>query len=474
MFSMQDKKPYNIRIVSTYLPRKCGIATFTKDLTWGLLELTKEIGNVKIAAINNNNGPYNAPVDLIIEQYNSRSWERTIDKIVLKAHENENPTIVLLQHEYGLDPDKEGRNGLGNNYVNMARTFKTKELLTFVYLHTVLRSPNEHQKKILQELADNSDGLIVTTKSAIDILASDIYHIKPAKIKHIDHGIRVQNPLNDRLATKEEFGLEKQLLITTLGLRGPGKGIENSIEAYSKFINTSCTQAQREKLVYLIAGEYHPEFVKFENGKIYQQYEAKIRDTLEKSGLDWCKTEKLSDVDFKKKDVVFLETFLSEELLLKLYTATNMMVLPYLNMDQISSGILADTLGSGRVAIATKFMYACELLNPEYKDKEGIIGIEDPHARGILVDPGEPSIDQIAQGIDYLAFDKDKRIEIEYRARIRGHEMRWDYIAQKLVEHIDFIMGEKYRQTGRGPMFIREKESLYDEKNRQILNNYNS
>jgi hypothetical protein len=76
------------------------------------------------------------------------------------------------------------------------------------------------------------------------------------------------------------------------------------------------------------------------------------------------------------------------------------MLLPYLNMQQISSGILADTVGSGRVAVTTKSRYALELIHSNKRCPEGLV--VGRHARGMLVDPGEPSVDQIAQALDRL------------------------------------------------------------------------
>jgi hypothetical protein len=93
-------------------------------------------------------------------------------------------------------------------------------------------------------------------------------------------------------------------------------------------------------------------------GKEYQAYRATLDQAIQESGLTWCKTKELIGVDFDKYDVVFLDTFLDESVLLKLYAATNVMLLPYFNMQQISSGILADTIGTGRVAMTTKFRYA--------------------------------------------------------------------------------------------------------------------
>ncbi|HUT29269.1 MAG TPA: hypothetical protein VMX13_05710 [Sedimentisphaerales bacterium] len=455
--------PYNIRIVSTYPPRRCGIGTFSRDLANALEHFTGEVGSIRVAAIDNDNLPYSIPVDLVIDQYNPESWAHAIKDVIARANESSNPTVVLLQHEYGLDPDKNGENGQGTNFVDMAGAFQQKGLTTLVYLHTVLDNPDEHQKKTLQDLAKYSDGLIVTTESAINILASDAYGIDPSKLKHIDHGIRMQHPSQyDRLAIKEQLGLENHLLVTTLGLLSPDKGVQYSIRAYGRFLQESCSESQRNKVVYLIAGQCHPDFVRADGGQDYRAYQAVLADALEASKLRWCKVKDLGDADFAQNDVVFLDAFLEESILLKLYGATNAMILPYLNMEQISSGILADTLGSGRAAIATKFRYAVELIHSNKPCPAGLV--VGRHARGILVDPAEPSVEQIAHALDYLVFNKDKRLRMEKQAHQRGYQMRWNNTAWALLQHIEFLREEKEIVTGRGIKFIREKSSVFARK----------
>jgi len=458
--------PYNIRIVSTYPPRRCGIGTFSRDLANALEHFTGEVGHIRIAAIDKGNGPYAIPVDLVIDQYNSESWGFAIADILTRANESTYPTVILLQHEYGLDPDKEGRDGQGTNFVEMAKAFHQRGLTTLVYLHTVLDDPDPHQKLTLQELAKNSDGLIVTTESAISILESGTYGIDHSKIKHIDHGIRMQHPSQyDRLAMKKEYGLENRFLITTLGLLSPDKGIQYGIRAYGRFLDESCTQSQRRNLVYLIAGQFHPEFVKGDGGEPYRQYQAILAQALEDAKLKWCKVKDLGGTDFERYDVVFLDTFLDESMLLNLYGATNIMVLPYLNMHQISSGVLADTLGSGRVSIAAKFRYAVELIHSNKRCPSGVV--IGRHARGILVDPAEPSVEQIADALDYLVFNQDKRLRMEKQAHQRGYQMRWDNSAWAILQYIDFVREEKEIVTGRGIKFTREKPSIF-QKRKQI------
>lgn len=451
---------YNIRIVSTYPPRRCGIGTFSRDLANALEHFTGEVGHIRVSAIDNEGLPYNIPVDLVIDQANPAAWKHAIKDILARSVEGTNPTVVILQHEYGLDPDKNGNPGEGTNFVDMAKAFSSKGITTLVYLHTVLDVPNDHQKMIVQELAKYSDGLIVTTESAIRILESHIYGINHSKLKHIDHGIRMQHPSHyDRLAIKEMFGLKDRFLITTLGLLSPDKGMQYSIRGYGRFLQESCTDNQRKQIVYLIGGQYHPEFMKLDGGQPYREYQNKLTKALEESKLKWCNVKDLKDTDFETYDVVFLDTFLDEKTLMRLYGATNAMVLPYLDMQQISSGILADTLGAGRIAIATKFRYALDLIHSNKKSAEGLI--LGRHARGILVDAGEASVEQIAEGLDYLVFNKNKRLVIERQAHQRGYQMRWQNTAWALLQHIEFVREDKEIITGRGITFKREKTSVF-------------
>lgn len=448
--------PYNIRIVSTYPPRRCGIGTFSRDLATALEHFTGEIGHIRVAAIDHDNGPYRIPVDLTIDQYNPVSWRDTTGHIIARAKQSANPTVVLLQHEYGLDPDDNGEDGQGTNFVKLAKAFVENGLTTLVYLHTVLDEPDPHQKKVLQDLAESSDGLVVTTESAINMLESPTYGIAHAKLKHIDHGIRMQHRSQfDRLEIKHKYGLENGFLITTLGLLSPDKGIQYGLRGYGKFLNDSCTESQRKRMVYLIAGQCHPEFVKAEGGKYYKEYRDELNKALTESKLTWCKIKEMQNVDFGQYDVYFLDTFLDETAFVELYAATNVMLLPYLNMQQISSGILADTLGSGRIAIVTKSRYARELINSNKRCPEGVV--IGKYARGILVDPGEPSVEQIAQALDYLVFNQGKRLMMEKQAHQRGYQMRWHNSAWTLLQYVDFIREQKEIVTGRGVKFAREK-----------------
>lgn len=452
----------NIRIVGTYPPRRCGIGTFGRDLANALEHFTGEVGYIRVAAIDKDNLPYHIPVDLVIRQYDPQSWKYTTKDIITRAGEGTNKTVVLLQHEYGLDPDDNGKDGRGTNYVQMAKAFAEKGIATLVYLHTVLDDPDEHQKKIIIELAKHSNGLIVTTESAIKILESPLYDIEHSKLKHIDHGIRMHHPsMFDRLAIKERLGLKDHFLITTIGLLGPDKGIQFGIRGLGKFITESLTPQQRQKVIYLVAGQCHPDFVKYDNGESHRKFQQMLNDALTEAQVRWCKTDSLTKINANEYDVVFLDTFIEEKMLLELYGATNVMLLPYLNPQQISSGILADTLGSGRVAIATKFRYALELICSNQSCPPGcVVG---RHTRGILIDSGQASIDQIAQALDFLVFNDDKRLQMEKQAHQRGYQMSWQNTAWALLQHVEFLTEEHKIHHGRGIKFNREKPSIYQQ-----------
>jgi glycosyltransferase involved in cell wall biosynthesis len=263
----------------------------------------------------------------------------------------------------------------------------------------------------------------------------------------------------DRLVTKEKHGLKDCFLITTLGLLSPDKGIQYSIRAYARFLEESCTGSQRESIVYLIAGQYHPNFIQAAEGTEYREYQSTLTNALEESNLKWCRVKGLKGVDFRQHDVVFLDTFLDESTFLEFYGATNVMVLPYLNMFQTSSGILADTLGSSRVAIATKFRCALELIHSNKYCPSGLV--IGRYARGILVDAGEASVEQIAGGLDFLVFNQNKRLAMEKEAHRRGFQMQWNNSAWALLQHIKFIREERELVTGRAEIFTREKRSIY-------------
>lgn len=453
---------YHIQIIGTHLPRQCGLATLARDLGKALQGLGDIVASVRVTAIDSDGLAYDHPVDSVIDQYSAPSWYRAAEEVLAKAGRRSDPTIVLIQHAFELDPDEQGQQGMGSNYLNLARAVHDSGLMTLVYVHSVLEHASKHQRSTLCALAEHSDGLLVTTHSAADLLASDAYGIQRARIRHFDHGICLQDPSQrERRASKRAYGLQGHLLVASLGFHSPEKGLPYGIRAYGRLLDESSTFEQRQRLVYLIAGCCHPEFVKRDDGRPHRDYQADLQEAIKDAGLRASKAEDLADIDFNLNDVVFLDAFLDESTLRQLYRAADILLLPYLNMEQICSGILADALGAGRVPIATKFKYATEVIDPHWLGQTGVI--IGPHARGILVDAGTPSIEQMAQALDYLIYNPNERLEMEMRALERGFQMRWQNAAWELMQSIRFVRDRQEQDPGL--TFSRERASIYEKRN---------
>jgi len=143
---------YNFRIISTYSPRTCGIAAFSRNLGTALGNLTAESRIPSVAAIDNEGLQYYSPVDLTINQNDWNSWRATAGEMIARVGQGEGPTYILLQHEYGLD----GENSKGNNFVMISGMFREARLPTLTYLHTVLSKPDDLD--LIKEAIDESPG----------------------------------------------------------------------------------------------------------------------------------------------------------------------------------------------------------------------------------------------------------------------------------------------------------------------------
>ncbi len=99
--------------------------------------------------------------------------------------------------------------------------------------------------------------------------------------------------------------------------------------------------------------------------------------------------------------------------------ATDIFISPYLNPQQLTSGVLAYSVGAGRVCISTPYLYAQNVLAEN---------------RGILV-PFKDSL-VITKEVNYLLSHPEKRIEIERNAYAYGRQMIWTNVALK---HLDLF-----------------------------------
>ncbi len=323
--------PTRIAFVGNYLPRECGIATFTTDLCNAI---TEEFGKGRLFAIPVNDPDstydYPEPVRLELKQEDLESYERAAEFLNFNGND-----LVCLQHEYGIFGGAAGR------YILALLRKLTMPLVTT--LHTVLREPDANQRIVLEEIAQLSDRLIVMSELAAELLR-DVYSVPGSKIDVIPHGVP-DLPFVDPNYFKDIFGTEGKSVLLTFGLLSPNKGVENVIRALPAIL------ARHPNVVYIVSGVTHPH-IRRREGERYRESLQMLAEQLE-----------VSD------HLILNNRFVSSEELVEHVGAADIYITPYLQEAQVVSGTLAIALGAGKAIISTPYWHAKELL----AEKRGII-----------------------------------------------------------------------------------------------------
>jgi glycosyltransferase involved in cell wall biosynthesis len=412
---MVEYKGFSVNFISTWPPRICGIAKFTADTISAIL-YEHDILDWKVHPIEKEILTYLPPIKQkhIIRQMDSSSWIDSAEMIIERSHRNDPKgikTVAVLEHEYGLDG-----NGISdNNYNEVAKRFKNAGVPNIVVLHTILENPNDYQKEVIQQFGENCDRMVAITPSSNDILRR-VYGIDEKKIVHIPHGIPESHKTVTRTDAKEKWGLEDRHVISTIGLVSEGKGIEYGIRGFSKFLK-EINPDDREKTVYLIAGQSHPETLKEHGGM--DPYRKILYDTAEDEGLNPVAITHMGPLKYPDNDVILLNRYLMDNEYIELTKASDVALLPYLNPEQISSGTLAYAVGLGRTVVSTEFRYAQDV----FSDERG-----HPDGSGVLI--GFKDEDEVAKGLRY-AFENLR--EIEVKAYQKGVTMGWSVVRKQMI-----------------------------------------
>ncbi|MBI3853124.1 MAG: glycosyltransferase family 4 protein [Verrucomicrobia bacterium] len=364
-----------IAFLGDYLPRKCGIATFTSDL---LSAVAAEHPQSQCFAVpvNDIEGGYEYPdvVRFEIEEQDLVSYQRAADFLNIS-----NVDIVCVQHEFGIFGGP-----AGSHLLALLRELRMPIVTT---LHTLLREPNADQRRVMQELIARSSRLAVMAERGRQML-QEVYQTPPAKIDLIPHGIP-DLPFVDPSYYKDQFGVEGRVVLLTFGLLSPNKGIEHVLNALPQIL------AEFPDVVYIVLGATHPNELR-EQGEAYRL------------GL-----ERLAKKNKVQKNVIFYNRFVELEELKEFIGAADIYITPYLNEAQITSGTLAYTFGAGKAVISTPYWHAAELL------------AED---RGVLVPFGDAQA--IAREVIGLLRDETRRTTTRKNAYKLGREMIWSNVAR--------------------------------------------
>jgi glycosyltransferase involved in cell wall biosynthesis len=368
-------KQIKIAFISSYVPRKCGIATFTSDLIRSISSAAGLNYRPSVFALRNGEQcGYSEPVEFTVRQDIKSDYLEACDCINSGGFD-----AVSVQHEFGLF------GGDGGSFINLL--LKRLKVPVFTTLHTVLEKPEPHYFNSLIDVCDNSSKVIVMNKRGIDML-TDIYGVHKRKIELIPHGIP-DIPFNHISFYKRKLGLQGRKVILTFGLIGPNKGIEvmlNALPAVVKY---------HPEALYVILGAIHPGVVKHQG----YEYKNKLLNLINSSGL--------------QDNVLYLDRFATNRELCEYLAAADIYITPYLYEQQLTSGTLAFAVGAGKAVVSTPYWAAQELLADD---------------RGVLVPFGDS--EKIAEEIVKLFKNELLLHQIQTRAYLYGRTIIWPKVGK--------------------------------------------
>jgi len=310
-------------LIGSYVPRQCGIATFTKDLR----DAITDHGSVRtlVIALDDKLAGYSYPEEVRFEVQANRLADYQAAADLLNINQID---IAIVQHEFGIFGGRTGEHVLA-----LMRNLRMPVITT---LHTVLAEPDREHLAVMQELVSLSDRLVVMCNRAVRIL-QEVYNVPKAKTILIPHGIP-DVPFVDPAFYKDQFHLEGHRTLLTFGLLSPGKGIELVIEALPKIVE------QHPDVMYVILGAIHPHVFKVDGNA----YLATLELLAEKRRV--------------REHVIFHNRYVMLPELCRYIGAADLFVTPYRNRDQIVSGALAYAMGAGKAVLSTPYPYAEEML----------------------------------------------------------------------------------------------------------------
>jgi glycosyltransferase involved in cell wall biosynthesis len=362
--------------IGTYVPKECGIATFTYDL---LNSVSGEYNDVhcEVIALNDPSETYDYPEEVVfqIEKDKIEDYYRAADYI------NQSDTdIVCLQHEFGLFWGNAG------DYIFALLSGINKPVITT--MHTVIREPEPEYRVSTEKLIKYSDKLVVMSQTAVDML-KDVYKAPDEKIEVIFHGVP-DRPFNNCEKYRKLLNLKGSPLVLTFGLLSQNKGIESMLDALPEVVS------QYPDLVYLILGATHPT-IKKNFGEAYRQY---LINKVSELGLE--------------NNVVFHDKFVEKEELCNYILASDIYASPYLSREQIVSGALTYAIGMGKAIVSTPYWYAQEMLSDN---------------RGLLVDFGDT--DGFKKSLLHLIENPEECNNMRKKAYAFGRKMTWKNVGKE-------------------------------------------
>ncbi len=364
-----------IAVIGNYLPRQCGIATFTTNLINAILESNTDSNTeVFVVAMENDIQQHEYPpiVKHTIRQHEHKDYSKAADFI------NQcKPDLCIVQHEFGIFG---GESGL---FLLDLLTQINAPIVTT--LHTILQTPNYHEKHIIKKMAELSEKMVVMSNLAVEFLVK-IYKVPKYRISLIQHGVP-DFSLVKKSSINQKYQGKK--ILSTFGFLGRSKGIETVINALPSIVK------KHPNAVYVVYGKTHPNVIKH-SGEEYRNY---------------LKT--LAENNKVANHLFFEDDFLDEEELKTVLSESDIYITPYLNEAQITSGTISYAVGAGACIVSTPFWHAKELL---------------ANGRGKTFDFGES--EELANIVTNLLDNPEEIKAIKKNAFSYGKNMYWKKIGQ--------------------------------------------
>jgi glycosyltransferase involved in cell wall biosynthesis len=357
-----------IALVSTYPPRRCGIATFTADLS-------RAIGHHEIVALHgpDDTGAVDQSVHHVIRTNVRADFARAA-----RSLGDCGVGIVSVQHEYGIWGDDDGEAVL-----DFLAALSVPAVAT---LHAVLRHPTVGQDRVMRGILDSTAAVVAMSKAAATILI-DRYAADPARVEIIPHGVP-DLPFVQPDSVKPGLGLAGKRVLLSFGLVGPSKGYESVIEVMPDVVRAV------PDACYVILGATHPSLLRSEG----ERYRTQLEDQVIETGMT--------------DHVMFVNRFVGQHELSRWLEAADVFVTPYPNPDQIVSGTLSYAMAAGKASVSTPYLYASEIL---------------ADGRGRLVPARMPGA--MSEALVELLQDHGLREAMAQSAYLHGRAMLWSRVA---------------------------------------------
>jgi glycosyltransferase involved in cell wall biosynthesis len=386
----------HLAMIGNFLPRQCGLATFTTDVYQAMRDRFPDV-QVDVYAMDDHPGRYDYPAAVVgaIPQHELSAYLTTARTI-----ESSGAQAIWVQHEYGIYGGPAGE--------HLLALLDRTTLPVIVTLHTVLEKPNADERRVLEGLLRRAAKVVVMAERGRDILRR-VYGANPRQIAMIPHGVP-DRAFVDPETLKPQFGWQGRDVVLTFGLLAPNKGIETMIEALP------AVAERHPNLLYVVLGATHPNLVAHE-GELY-------RDRLKALAAE------LGVGD----NVAFIDGFVEHDELIDYLQAADIYATPYLNPAQITSGTLSYAIGVGKAVISTPYVHATEILG-------------DGH--GVLVDFKD--VAAFAREIDRLLSSQRDRTRLAQRAYDRGRTMIWPRLAEATLHETEVAVAARPRRLAQAP-----------------------